>query len=198
MEHLSGVPWRQQRQNVSACEQRVLAKPEMLKYFRDLHGDWLALDLGEAAAIRELNQRYGVQGIPKLVAVQPDGAVIDANAREQVQSRGPRAFDAWRKSWKPPAFSGSGDALGGGPGVSRLVAAPEGGQDAAAVLAQFMAFTGIDDEAAARAVLDQAGGNVRAAVQRFFSGGYSLNECFVESACEVLTHVFRFFAQVWF
>ena len=102
---------------------------EMMKYFNELHGDWVALDMSESATIRDLNERYQVRGIPSLIAVQTDGAVIDAECRDKVQSHGPSAFDAWRRVWKAPAFAGVAHQLGGaggGSGISRLVAGAGG------------------------------------------------------------------------
>lgn len=99
------------------------SEDEMMKYFRELHGDWLALPMGDAAFARSLKERYGVSGIPSLVVVQNDGEVIDADARGAVQSRGPASFAAWKRAWRAPAFGTEGQALGGGGGVSRLVAA---------------------------------------------------------------------------
>lgn len=100
------------------------SKADMMKYFQDLHGNWLALELGsEAVFIRSLSEKFSVSGIPAVVVIQSDGTVIDANARGQIQSRGPAAFAAWRAAWRSPAFSGQAHALGGGggPGVSRLL-----------------------------------------------------------------------------
>ena len=113
------------------------ARDEMMEYFNDLHGDWLALDMTESSLIQQLNQRYEVSGIPALLAVQTDGSVIEARCREQVQSRGPAAWAAWAAwvaAWRPPAFGGAAHALGGGRGggVSRLVAGPAGGGGGAA------------------------------------------------------------------
>ena len=105
------------------------SRGDMMKYFNELHGDWVALDMSESATIRDLNERYQVRGIPSLVAVQSDGAVIDAECRDKVQSLGPGAFDAWRRAWKAPAFAGAAHQLGGGgggSGISRLVAGAEG------------------------------------------------------------------------
>ena len=100
------------------------SEADMMKYFQDLHGNWLALELSsEAAFIRSLSEKFSVSGIPAVVVIQSDGTVIDANARGQIQSRGPAAFAAWRAAWRSPAFSGQAHALGGGggPGVSRLL-----------------------------------------------------------------------------
>jgi thiol-disulfide isomerase/thioredoxin len=73
--------------------------PEMMEYFK-MHADYLALDMSDNAMIQHLNQRYSIRGIPSCVVIQPDGEVIDADARSTVQRSGPRAFRAWKTAWK--------------------------------------------------------------------------------------------------
>jgi nucleoredoxin len=73
---------------------------EMMQYYQHEHADYLALDMGDESFIQYLNQRYGVRGIPFCVVVQPDGTVIDGDARTSVQSGGPSAtFRRWRAAW---------------------------------------------------------------------------------------------------
>ena len=73
---------------------------EMMQYYQNEHADYLALDISDTAFIQYLNQRYGVRGIPSCVVVQPDGTVIDGDARTSVQSGGPSAaFRRWRTAW---------------------------------------------------------------------------------------------------
>ena len=73
---------------------------EMMQYYQHEHADYLALDMSDASFVQYLNQRYGVRGIPFCVVVQPDGTVIDGDARTSVQSGGPSAaFRRWRVAW---------------------------------------------------------------------------------------------------
>lgn len=73
---------------------------EMMQYYQHEHADCLALDMSDESFIQYLNQRYGVRGIPFCVVVQPDGTVIDGNARTSVQAGGPSAtFRRWRAAW---------------------------------------------------------------------------------------------------
>lgn len=73
---------------------------EMMQYYQNEHADYLALDMGDASFIQYLNQRYGVRGIPSCIVIQPDGTVIDGDARTSVQSGGPTAtFRRWRGVW---------------------------------------------------------------------------------------------------
>ena len=71
---------------------------EMMEYYHGSHADYLALDMGDAAFIQHLNQRYQVRGIPHCIVIQPDGAVIDGDARSSVQA-GPASFQRWKAAW---------------------------------------------------------------------------------------------------
>ena len=50
--------------------------------------------------IDELSGKYAVDGIPRLIILKPDGSVLVSNARGDVQSNGPAAFDEWMKKVK--------------------------------------------------------------------------------------------------
>merc|ERR1712079_409889 len=46
---------------------------DMLSYMKESHGDWLATEHGSTLA-NDLKQKFGIQGIPTLVVVKPDGS----------------------------------------------------------------------------------------------------------------------------
>lgn len=71
---------------------------EMMQYYHGEHADYLALDMSDVAFIQHLNQRYQVRGIPHCVVIQPDGSVIDGDARSSVQA-GPASFRRWKATW---------------------------------------------------------------------------------------------------
>merc|ERR1719160_1998524 len=72
----------------------------MLDYFKNDHGDYLALPYSKRKEKEELSSRFGVNGIPCFVVVGPDGQVVNANARGKV-SAGVEAVVA--QGWAPPA-----------------------------------------------------------------------------------------------
>ena len=55
---------------------------------------WKSIPFGDARK-GTLGQKHSVSGIPCLVIIKPDGTVISANARNDVQSKGPAAIAAW-------------------------------------------------------------------------------------------------------
>ncbi len=72
--------------------------------FDEYYGEmpWLALPYGDRKLKAKLSSKYGVQGIPTLVLLGPDGDVITKDGRSSVQN--PEDFP-----WKQPSFS---DLLG--------------------------------------------------------------------------------------
>lgn len=57
---------------------------------------WKALPFKDPK-IDELSDKFQVTGIPRLVIIKPDGSTAVANARSDVQSKGPDVFDEWLK-----------------------------------------------------------------------------------------------------
>jgi nucleoredoxin len=80
----------------------------MLDYFKNDHGDYLALPYSKRKEKEELSNMFGVEGIPTFVVVDADGQVVNANARGKV-SAGVEAVLA--QGWAPPAV---GDLAEGG------------------------------------------------------------------------------------
>merc|ERR1712139_465625 len=72
----------------------------MLDYFKEDHGDYLALPYSKRKEKEELSNMFGVEGIPTFVVVGADGQVVNANARGKV-SAGVDAVLA--QGWAPAA-----------------------------------------------------------------------------------------------
>jgi len=69
---------------------------DMLSYMKESHGDWLGVEHGSSVA-NELKQKYGIQGIPTLVVVKPDGSLVTKDGRSHVCSKQPKAaVDGWK------------------------------------------------------------------------------------------------------
>jgi len=93
------------------------SEQEFIDYFRNEHGDWLAVDFN-AAERSGLSDRYQVQGIPTLIVVNGKGETVVPDARKDVAgSQSAAAIQAvyaeWRKvagDWRESA----GTVLGGG------------------------------------------------------------------------------------
>lgn len=97
------------------------SEQEFQDYFRNEHGDWLAVDFS-AKERKTLNEHYKVQGIPTLIVVDGSGKNVVPDARSDVAGAENPAtvqgvFDEWKKSagdWRETA----GTALGGGSGAA--------------------------------------------------------------------------------
>merc|ERR1719389_1362473 len=72
----------------------------MLDYFKDDHGDYLALPYSKRKEKEELSNMFGVEGIPTFVVVGADGQVINSNARGKVSGG---AASVIAGGWEPPA-----------------------------------------------------------------------------------------------
>jgi len=47
--------------------------------------------------IAKLSEKYGVSGIPAMIVIKSDGSVITSGARNDVQSKPPKAaFSGWK------------------------------------------------------------------------------------------------------
>jgi len=72
----------------------------MLDYFKNDHGDYLALPYDKRNAKAELGSMFGVAGIPTFAVIGADGKTLNANARGKV-SAGANAVLA--QGWEPSA-----------------------------------------------------------------------------------------------
>ncbi|XP_075899814.1 nucleoredoxin-like protein 2 [Nelusetta ayraudi] len=67
---------------------------DMVEYYHDMHGDWLALPWTDEYK-QELKQRYQITAVPKLVIVKENGDVITDKGRKQIRDRGLACFRSW-------------------------------------------------------------------------------------------------------
>ncbi|AWP15429.1 putative nucleoredoxin-like protein 2 [Scophthalmus maximus] len=67
---------------------------DMVEYYHDVHGDWLALAWTDEYK-HELKQRYKITAVPKLVIVKENGDVITDKGRKQIRDRGLACFRSW-------------------------------------------------------------------------------------------------------
>lgn len=72
----------------------------MESYFREDHGDYLALPYAKRKEKEALSGMFKVEGIPTFVVVGPDGGVVNANARGKVAAGAPAVLEA---GWEPPS-----------------------------------------------------------------------------------------------
>lgn len=67
---------------------------DMVEYYHDMHGDWLALPWTDDYK-HELRQRYKITAVPKLVIVKENGEVITDKGRKQIRDKGLACFRTW-------------------------------------------------------------------------------------------------------
>jgi nucleoredoxin len=72
----------------------------MMSYFKEDHGDYLALPYSDRTAKNDLSKIFEVQGIPTFAVVDSAGKILNANARAKV-SAGAEVVLA--DGWAPPA-----------------------------------------------------------------------------------------------
>merc|ERR1712151_132222 len=58
----------------------------MLDYFKNDHGDYLALPFAKRQSKADLSSMFGVEGIPSFAVVGADGQVLNTNARAKVSA----------------------------------------------------------------------------------------------------------------
>jgi len=76
------------------------AEQDMLDYFKNDHGDYLALPFAKRAEKDEISKMFGVEGIPTFTVIGPDGQMLNANARGKVSAG---AASVMASGWEPPA-----------------------------------------------------------------------------------------------
>lgn len=67
---------------------------DMVEYYHDMHGDWLALPWTDQYK-HDLKTRYNITAVPKLVVVKENGAVITEKGRKQIRDQGLACFQSW-------------------------------------------------------------------------------------------------------
>eukprot|EP00401_Gymnodinium_catenatum_P042562 CAMPEP_0117563060 /NCGR_PEP_ID=MMETSP0784-20121206/55295_1 /TAXON_ID=39447 /ORGANISM="" /LENGTH=425 /DNA_ID=CAMNT_0005360685 /DNA_START=131 /DNA_END=1408 /DNA_ORIENTATION=+ len=72
----------------------------MLDYFKNDHGNYLALPFEKRQQKSDLSSMFGVEGIPSFAVVSADGQVLNTNARGKVQAG---VEDVLAGGWEPPA-----------------------------------------------------------------------------------------------
>jgi nucleoredoxin len=72
----------------------------MTDYFKNDHGNYLALPWANRKAKEDLSSMFGVEGIPTFVVCSADGQIVNSNARAKV---GAGAEAVLANGWEPPA-----------------------------------------------------------------------------------------------
>lgn len=70
----------------------------MEEYFAAEHGGWLAVPFRDAGRRRALSSRFGVEGVPTLVAVSPGGATLTVDGVAKVLSGAAAVVE---RGWEP-------------------------------------------------------------------------------------------------
>lgn len=76
------------------------SRDDMFRYMREYKMPWLAVPFGQPA-IRSLQQRYGIRGVPSLVAIDGRGNVLSTRGREEVSASGTGAYEKWTRGAGP-------------------------------------------------------------------------------------------------
>merc|ERR1712164_224068 len=72
----------------------------MLEYFKNDHGNYLALPYENRQAKTDLSAIFGVSGIPSFAVCSADGQTLNANARGKVAAGVEAVLTS---GWEPPA-----------------------------------------------------------------------------------------------
>lgn len=75
-------------------------EPGMMDYFKNDHGDYLALPYSKRAEKAEISSMFGVEGIPTFIVVGPDGKTLSSNGRSKVMAG---AEAVLKQGWGAPA-----------------------------------------------------------------------------------------------
>ena len=80
---------------------------DMVSYMNESHGDWYGVEHNSPLA-NDLEQKYGVQGIPMLVVVKKDGTLVTKDGRSHVMAMmAVMAVKQAVQGWKDSSFSQS-------------------------------------------------------------------------------------------
>ncbi|XP_061119496.1 nucleoredoxin-like protein 2 [Conger conger] len=67
---------------------------DMIEYYHDMHGDWLSLPWHDQYK-HDLQKKYNITAVPKLVIVKENGEVITEKGRKQIRDQGLACFRNW-------------------------------------------------------------------------------------------------------
>lgn len=73
---------------------------DMQSYFKEDHGNYLALPFSKREEKQALSDMFNVEGIPTFVVLGPDGSVVNPNARGKVGAGAAAVLEA---GWEPPS-----------------------------------------------------------------------------------------------
>lgn len=72
------------------------SEPEMLRYFNECHGEWLAIPFDQVELRDKLVELLTVQTIPKLVVFDNDHNIVTLDGKHDIETLGwERGFDKW-------------------------------------------------------------------------------------------------------
>jgi len=71
------------------------SQEDMLSYMKESHGDWFAFE-HESKVGQRLKKKYKVSGIPTLVALKSDGTLINDDATDDIEEKGPSIISQWK------------------------------------------------------------------------------------------------------
>uniref|UniRef100_A0A5S6R3X3 protein-disulfide reductase n=1 Tax=Trichuris muris TaxID=70415 RepID=A0A5S6R3X3_TRIMR len=72
---------------------------DLKEYMQEAHGDWCFIPFGNPL-IKELSQKYGVQGIPALIIIKAAGDTVTKNARSDVMGQASKSPAQLLAEWK--------------------------------------------------------------------------------------------------
>lgn len=72
------------------------SEEEKETYIREMDMKWLNIPGAASPEAQELAGRFNIQGIPSLVVLSPDGAVVTVNGQEDVMTSPETALSKWK------------------------------------------------------------------------------------------------------
>ncbi|KAB0804720.1 hypothetical protein PPYR_01690 [Photinus pyralis] len=67
---------------------------EMMKGFRNNHGNWFAIPFG-SPVIEELRYRFEVAYVPFIAVLKNDGTIVTKNGKKEVEDLGINVLETW-------------------------------------------------------------------------------------------------------